>query len=198
MTEFRMKKPINQLLIPLLVVFVFLFSCRGSDSPTQTVSSPASTTKEDETGLDEQVVEIDLVAEEAAIRAEHEALVEDINSRDRDPNIVTAHWLERGSVLMSHNFFGELVSSKSLQKIRGSWKVVFKRRAPWPMKSEIETLSIDEKRGQTARIEGLFEYQSRTRRPFKALYQKNKEGKWKIKAMDYGDNGFIKGFKIVN
>ena len=66
------------------------------------------------------------------------------------------------------------------------------------MKSEIETLSIDEKRGQTARIEGLFEYQSRTRRPFKALYQKNKEGKWKIKAMDYGDNGFIKGFKIVN
>ena len=142
------------------------------------MSSPASTTKEDETGLDEQVVEIDLVAEEVAIRAEHQALVEDINSRDRDPNIVTAHWLERGSVLMSHNFFGELVSSKSLQKIRGSWKVVFKRRAPWPMKSEIETLSIDEKRGQTARIEGLFEYQSRTRRPFKALYQKNKEGKW--------------------
>ena len=67
-----MKKPINQLLIPLLVVFVFvfLFSCGESDSPTQTVSSPASTTKEDETGLDEQVVEIDLVAEEAAIRAE--------------------------------------------------------------------------------------------------------------------------------
>ena len=65
-----MKKPINQLLIPLLVVFVFLFSCGESDSPTQTVSSPASTTKEDETGLDEQVVEIGLVAEEAAIRAE--------------------------------------------------------------------------------------------------------------------------------
>ena len=192
-----MKKPINQLLIPLLATFVLVFSCGESDSPTQTVSSSSSTTKEDELSLDEQVVEIDLAVEEAAIRTEHQALVEDINSRDRDPNVVTAHWLERGSVLMSHNFFGELVASKSLQKIRGSWKVVFKRRAPWPMKSEIETLSIDEKRGQTARIEGLFEYQSRTRRPFKALYQKNKEGKWKIKDMAYGDNGFIKGFKIV-
>merc|ERR1711939_147893 len=159
MTEFRMKKPINQLLIPLLATFVLVFSCGESDSPTQTVSSSSSTTKEDELSLDEQVVEIDLVAEEAAIRTEHQALVENINSRDRDPNVVTAHWLERGSVLMSHNFFGELVASKSLQKIRGSWKVVFKRRAPWPMKSEIETLSIDEKRGQTARVEGLFEYQ---------------------------------------
>ena len=66
------------------------------------------------------------------------------------------------------------------------------------MKSTIETLSIDEKRGQTARSEGTFEYQSRDKRSFKALYQKNKEEKWKIKAMDYGDNGFIKGFQIVN
>ena len=91
-----MKKPINQLLIPLLATFVLVFSCGESDSPTQTVSSSSSTTKEDELSLDEQVVEIDLVAEEAAIRTEHQALVEDINSRDRDPNIVTAHWLERG------------------------------------------------------------------------------------------------------
>ena len=78
MTEFRMKKPINQLLIPLLVTFVLVFSCGESDSPTQTVSSSSSTTKEDELSLDEQVVEIDLVAEEAAIRTEHQALVENI------------------------------------------------------------------------------------------------------------------------
>jgi len=60
------------------------------------------------------------------------------------------------------------------------------------MKSTIETLSIDEKRGQTAWSEGTFEYQSRQKRPFKALYQKifipkNKEEKWKIKAVGYGD-----------
>jgi len=43
------------------------------------------------------------------------------------------------------------------------------------MKSTIETLSIDEKRGQTAWSEGTFEYQSRQKRPFKALYQKIKK-----------------------
>ena len=192
-----MKQPINLLLIPLLSVFVFLFSCDESDTSTQ-ASISSSTTKDNDPNQNDEVVEIDLATEEAAIKAEHQALVEDINSRDRDPNVVTSHWSQKGSVLMAHNFFGELVASKSLQKIRGSWKVVFKRRAPWPMKSTIESISIDEKRGQTARSEGNFEYQSRDRRPFKALYQKDKEGKWKIKAMDYGDNGFIKGFQIVN
>ena len=181
----------------LFPIFVFLVSCGQSDTPTQASISP-STTNTNDLPPNEPLVEIDLAAEEKAIRAEHQALTDDINARDRDPNVVTSHWLQKGSVLMAHNFFGELVASQSTKKIRGSWKVVFKRRAPWPMKSTIETLSIDEKRGQTAWSEGTFEYQSRAKRPFKALYQKNKEEKWKIKAMDYGDNGFIKGFQIVN
>ena len=192
-----MKQPINLLLIFLFPIFVFLVSCGQSDTPTQASISP-STTNTNDLSPNEPLVEIDLAAEEKAIRAEHQALTDDINARDRDPNVVTSHWLQKGSVLMAHNFFGELVASQSTKKIRGSWKVVFKRRAPWPMKSTIETLSIDEKRGQTAWSEGTFEYQSRQQRPFKALYQKNKEEKWKIKAMDYGDNGFIKGFQIVN
>ena len=192
-----MKQPINLLLIFLFPLFVVLVSCGQSDTPTQASISP-STTNTNDLPLNEPLVEIDLAAEEKAIRAEHQALTDDINARDQDPNVVTSHWLQKGSVLMAHNFFGELVASQSTKKIRGSWKVVFKRRAPWPMKSTIETLSIDEKRGQTAWSEGTFEYQSRDKRPFKALYQKNKEEKWKIKAMDYGDNGFIKGFQIVN
>ena len=192
-----MKQPINLLLILLFPIFVFLISCGQLDTPTQAPISP-STTNTNDLPPNEPLVEIDLAAEEKAIRAEHQALTDDINARDRDPNVVTSHWLQKGSVLMAHNFFGELVASQSTKKIRGSWKVVFKRRAPWPMKSTIETLSIDEKRGQTAWSEGTFEYQSREKRPFKALYQKNKEEKWKIKAMDYGDNGFIKGFQIAN
>ena len=163
-----MKQPINLLLILLFPIFVFLTSCGQLDTPTQASISP-STTNTNDLPPNEPLVEIDLAAEEKAIRAEHQALTDDINARDRDPNVVTSHWLQKGSVLMAHNFFGELVASQSTKKIRGSWKVVFKRRAPWPMKSTIETLSIDEKRGQTAWSEGTFEYQSRAQRPFKAL-----------------------------
>ena len=195
--EFKMKQPINLLLILLFPIFVFLTSCGQLDTPTQAPISP-STTNTNDLPPNEPLVEIDLAAEEKAIRAEHQALTDDINARDRDPAEVTSHWIKTGSVLMAHNFFGELVTSKSTQKIRGSWKSIFGRRAPWPMKTAIETVSVEEKKGKIARSKGTFEYQSRNKRPFKALYQKDKEGEWKIKAIDYGDNGFIKGFQIVN
>ena len=99
---------------------------------------------------------------------------------------------------MAHSFFGELVTSKSTQKIRGSWKAIFSRRVPWPMKTTLETVSVEGKKGKIARSKGTFEYQSRNKRPLKVLYQKDKAGEWKIKAIDYGDNSFIKGFQIVN
>ena len=70
-------------------------------------------------------VEIDLATEEKAIRAEHQALTDNINARDQDPNVVTSHWLQKGSVLMAHNFFGELVASQSTKKSEalGKWSL---------------------------------------------------------------------------
>jgi len=70
-------------------------------------------------------VEIDLATEEKAIRAEHQALTDNINARDQDPNVVTSHWLQKGSVLMVHNFFGELVASQSTKKSEalGKWSL---------------------------------------------------------------------------
>ena len=65
------------------------------------------------------------------------------------------------------------------------------------MISTTEEIWIEKKRGQLARSEGTLAYQGQATRPFKALYQKNKKGEWKIKAIDYGDNGYIKGYKIV-
>ena len=64
------------------------------------------------------------------------------------------------------------------------------------MNSTIDTIWIDGK-GRQARSVGTFAYMGQAVRPFKALYQKNKNDIWKVKAIDYGDNGFIEGFKII-
>ena len=192
-----MKQKVICSLICFLAIAGLIISCGESDTPTQATTSTITSDAVDEIKATE-LPEINFAAEEQAVQAAHKALDEAINDRDRDPAEVTSHWIKTGSVLMAHNFFGELVTSKSTQKIRGSWKSIFGRRAPWPMKTTIETVSIEEKKGKIARSKGTFEYQSRNKRPFKALYQKDKEGEWKIKAIDYGDNGFIKGFQIIN
>ena len=64
------------------------------------------------------------------------------------------------------------------------------------MVTKIETVKFEKKRGQLAATEGTFQYVANKVLPLKALYQKDKEGDWKVKAIDYGDNGFIKGFKL--
>ena len=64
------------------------------------------------------------------------------------------------------------------------------------MVTKIETVKIEKKRGQLAVAEGTFQYVANKTLPLKALYQKGKEGDWKVKAVDYGDSGLIKGFKI--
>ena len=71
-----MKQPINLLLICLVPIFVFLVSCGQSDTPTQASISP-STTNTNDLPLNEPLVEIDLAAEEKAIRAEHQALTDE-------------------------------------------------------------------------------------------------------------------------
>jgi hypothetical protein len=144
-------------------------------------------------------VEIDFNVENNKIAFLHGELVSDVNhfGHDRDPVLVTSYWIQSGSVLMAHNFFGQLITSRTRRQIRGSWTSIFAQPAQWPMISKIEEIWIEKKRGQLARSEGTFAYQGQAVRPFKALYQKNKKGEWKIKAMDYGDNGYIKGYKIV-
>jgi len=46
-----------------------------------------------------------------------------------------------------------------------------------------------------ARSEGRFNYLVNAK-DYRALYEKGKDGEWKIKAMDYGNNGLIQGFKV--
>ena len=63
------------------------------------------------------------------------------------------------------------------------------------METKIEVVKVEKKRGQLATAEGAFNLVHKVF-PIKVLYQKNKEGDWKVKAIDYGDNGLIKGFKL--
>ena len=63
------------------------------------------------------------------------------------------------------------------------------------METKIETVTVEKKRGQLATAEGTFNLVHKVF-PIKVLYQKSKEGDWKVKAIDYGVNGLIKGFKL--
>ena len=64
------------------------------------------------------------------------------------------------------------------------------------METKIVTVKIEMICGHLAAAEGTFRYVANKTLPIKVLYQKNKEGDWKVKAIDYGDNGLIKGFKL--
>ncbi len=55
------------------------------------------------------------------------------------------------------------------------------------METKIETVTVEKKRGQLATAEGTFNLVHKVF-PIKVLYQKSKEGDWKVKAIDYGDN----------
>ena len=176
-------------------LFVIMFSCGNVEDEIQPIVS--NVVIDDKESVSKYaIVKYDSDVEKDKITLLNQSLTESINSRDRDPAEVASYWIESGSVLMAHNFFGKLNTSKSRQKIRTTWRAIFAKRAQWPMNSTIDTIWIDGK-GRQARSVGTFAYMGQAIRPFKALYQKNKQDIWKVKAIDYGDNGFIKGFKII-
>lgn len=142
------------------------------------------------------VPEINFAVEEAAIRALHKSHDDAVNARNPEANKVMESWLDSGSVLMAHTFSGNLAAGKTRQKVRALWTGIFLRKNQWLMVTKIETVKFEKKRGQLAAAEGTFQYVANKVLPLKALYQKDKEGDWKVKAIDYGDNGFIKGFKL--
>ena len=179
----------------------FLSSCGESGEKTTKITAPVDKSVDDEEIKVTEVLEINFAAEEAAVRALYKSHDAAVNDRKPEANKVMDIWLDSGSVLMAHTFFGNPAASRTRQKVRALWTRIFSRKPPWPdhkweMKTKIEMVKIEKKRGQLAVAEGTFEYVGNKTLPLKALYQKNGEGDWKVKAIDYGDNGFIKGFKI--
>ena len=168
-----------------------LTSCGDSDSEA-TISKPTPTTT---SSIVEEatIVEIDVAAEETAIRALHKAHDGAVNQREAVP--VMEYWSEGTGMVMAHNFFGNVVISRGRQKVRATWHSIFARKNRWLMETTIETVVIEKKRGRLARSEGRFKYLVNAK-DYRALYEKDKDGEWKIKAIDYGDNGLIQGFKV--
>jgi hypothetical protein len=188
----------------MLIAVTFVLSCGESGDKTTKITTPVDKLVDDEEIKVTEVVEIDFAAEEAAVRALHKSHDDAVNGREEDGNIrggpegnkVMEFWLDSGSVLVAHTFFGNLVAGRTRQKVRAVWTGIFKRKNRWLMETKIETVKIEKKRGQLAAAEGTFRYVANKTLPIKVLYQKNKEGDWKVKAIDYGDNGLIKGFKL--
>ena len=110
-----MKQQVICSLMCFLAIVGLTTSCGQSDTPTQATTSTTTPDAVDEIKATE-LPEINFAAEEQAVQAAHKALDGAINARDRDPAEVTSHWIKAGSVLMAHNFFGELVTSKSTKK----------------------------------------------------------------------------------
>ena len=183
-------RPICSLFLLLLGV-ISLISCGDSDSKA-TISKPTTTTTSS-TAEEATTIEINVAAEETAIRALHKAHDDTVNQREAAP--VMEYWSEGTGMVMAHNFFGIVVISRGRQKVRATWHSIFARKNRWLMKTTIETVVIEKKRGKLARSEGRFNYLVNAK-DYRALYEKGKDGEWKIKAIDYGNNGLIQGFKV--
>ena len=182
--------------ISILIVTTLTISCGESGDTTTKIVTPLEKSTDGEEIKVADVPEINFAVEEAAIRALHKSHDDTVNVRNPEANKIMESWLDSGSVLMAHTFSGNLVAGKTRQKVRALWTGVFLRKNQWLMVTKIETVKFEKKRGQLADTEGTFQYVANKVLPLKALYQKDKEGDWKVKAIDYGDNGFIKGFKL--
>tara|TARA_B100001964_G_scaffold12258_1_gene12924 strand:- start:4757 stop:5323 length:567 start_codon:yes stop_codon:yes gene_type:complete len=182
--------------ISILIVTTLTISCGESGDTTTKIVTPLEKSTDGEEIKVADVPEINFAVEEAAIRALHKSHDDAVNVRNPEANKVMESWLDSGSVLMAHTFSGNLAAGKTRQKVRALWTGVFLRKNQWLMVTKIETVKFEKKRGQLAATEGTFQYVANKVLPLKALYQKDKEGDWKVKAIDYGDNGFIKGFKL--
>ena len=182
--------------ISILIVTMFIVSCGESGDTTTKIVTPLGKSTDDEDIRVTEVPEINFAAEEAAIRALHKSHDDTVNVRNPEANKIMESWLDSGSVLMAHTIFGNLAAGKTRQKVRALWTQILSRKNRWQMVTKIETVKIEKKRGQLAVAEGTFQYVANKTLPLKALYQKGKEGDWKVKAVDYGDSGLIKGFKI--
>ena len=182
--------------ISILIVTTLTISCGESGDTTTKIVTPLEKSTDGEEIKVADVPEINFAVEEAAIRALHKSHDDTVNVRNPEANKIMESWLDSGSVLMAHTFSGNLAAGKTRQKVRALWTGVFLRKNQWLMVTKIETVKFEKKRGQLAATEGTFQYVANKVLPLKALYQKDKEGDWKVKAIDYGDNGFIKGFKL--
>ena len=188
--------------ISILIVAALIMSCGESGETTAKTVTPLDKSINDE-GIKVTTVpeifapEIDFAVAIEEIRALHKSHNAVVNMNfPKEVNKVMEFRLDSGSVLMAHSFFGNPVSGRTRQKMRALWTGIFKRKNRWNMETKIETVRIERKRGQLAAAEGTFKYVANQTLPLKALYQMDKEGFWKIKAIDCGDSSLIKGFKL--
>ena len=115
----------NESSIDIFLISI-LSSCGESGEKTTKITGPVDKSIDDEEIKVTEVVEINFSAEEAAVRTLHKSHDNAVNGRDFDGNIdgppeankVMAFWLDSGSVLMEHTFFGNLAVRRTRQKVR--------------------------------------------------------------------------------
>jgi ketosteroid isomerase-like protein len=175
-----------------VLLAVGIIACGDSDDDKEKPAARATTLPTGAGGS--EVVQppaepVDFAAEEAAIL---QLLKEHDNGFNRkDIDEILGYWADKG-VFMAHNFFGVVKRVDGRGKIRLFWTDFWKKIRTAKMQATIDKVGINS-RGQKATAHGIVSFIGK--KDFAASLEKNAEGAWKIKAVDYGDSNFIK--KII-
>lgn len=179
----------------ILGLFIIVFvGCGDSDDEQETqVTKPKSTLEEleDEVFEPEEMV-VDFAAEEAAIRKLFTSHNDALRARDWDEAM--EHWLrlEKKEVFMIQNFAGTTTIIEKWSGVEGTWEATSKLIGSVPIPRTMGQVGID-KRGKEATLRGTYSWLGGTK--YIAAFRKDKDGNWKIRAIDFCDKGFIKEIK---
>ena len=186
-------------MVILAIFAVGFIACGGSDDESETSPTKTTTTTEKtDPDVDEPVEEladVNFGAERAAITAflvSYDAAVNE-GKRSTKPDELMTHWLDEPGVFFAHSLFGATINSKSYKKIWTTWDGLFDRQLHRAHKITAEDIGIDA-RGEKATVIGRLELLNQ---PISIALElkKDTEGKWKLRAADYGNLGLIKKIK---
>lgn len=186
-----------------LILFFFVAVLLGcGDSDDEDVSQPTTqTTTQTQTPSPDEVAEVqpqevDFPAEEEAIRQlfqSHAAA-----TMKRDVELIIEHWIDKKNdrdVFMMQCFLGINTPIEKLEGVKRSFEGDFKLGRSG-MTVTIEKVGID-KRGEKATIRGTYKWAPAADGQYVAAIEKDKNGDWKIRAIDFCDRKFIKEIKPI-
>lgn len=186
-------------LLHIIAVFAVLSLLACSESDDEWISTPVQprTLSQTESPEPDQPVNldarpaVDFAAEETAILkliAHQDAALSEHNI-----DAVMDDWLRKNTrdVFMVQTFLDAINIIETWRGVRDSWQYTWQHIGKRKVESTIETVAIDA-RGQQATASGQFDTGWGWWKGDLMVALKKDKGEWKIRAIDYGDQGLIK------
>ncbi|MBM3239872.1 hypothetical protein FJZ31_26610 [Candidatus Poribacteria bacterium] len=177
----------------IAVCIIVFLACGADDNATNQPVKPITPTEEPSDEIIEaEEVAIDFAAEEAAIRELFESHTAAVAANDI--NEIMKHWLklETKEVFISHEFLGVVTISEKWSGVKEYWSATRAVFGVVPSVQTMDKVGIDA-RAQNATLSGKYVWEDEGK--YLAAFRKDKDGKWKIRAIDFGDKGLLKEIK---